>query len=49
MQQDKIKVNLSGVHETSLLPLHDRVKISREHSSLFYDAKAVELVENLHI
>ena len=47
MQQDKIKVNLSGVSETLLLPLWSRAKISRDHNSLFYDAKAVGLVEQI--
>ena len=47
MQQDKIKVNLSGVSETLLLPLWSGAKISRDHNSLFYDAKAVELVEQI--
>jgi O-methyltransferase involved in polyketide biosynthesis len=47
VQQDKIKVNLSGVSETLLLPLWSRAKTSRDHNSLFYDAKAVELVEKI--
>lgn len=45
MQQGKVKVTLSGVSETLLSPLWGRAKISTEHSALFYDAKAVELVE----
>ncbi len=44
MQQEKIKVNLSGVSQTLLGPLWSRAKISRDHNSLFYDAKAVELI-----
>ncbi len=47
MQQDKVKVQLSGVSETLLGPLWGRAKISKEDSSLFYDAKAVELVEQI--
>jgi O-methyltransferase involved in polyketide biosynthesis len=47
MQLDKIKINLSGVSETLLGPLWARAKISRDHSSLFYDAKAIELVEKI--
>jgi O-methyltransferase involved in polyketide biosynthesis len=47
MNQDKVKVNLSGVSETLLGPLWARAKVSREHSSLFYDANAVELVEKI--
>jgi O-methyltransferase involved in polyketide biosynthesis len=45
VNRGKVKIKLSGVPQTSLLPLHGRAKISRERSSLFYDAKAVELVE----
>ena len=44
MQQEKVKVNLSGVSQTLLGPLWSRAKISRDHNSLFYDAKAVELI-----
>jgi O-methyltransferase involved in polyketide biosynthesis len=44
MQQDKVKIKLSGVSETLLGPLWGRAKISRDHNSLFYDAKAVELI-----
>lgn len=47
MQQNKIKANLSGVPQTSLLTLYGRAKISKEHGSLFNDAKAVELVEGI--
>jgi O-methyltransferase involved in polyketide biosynthesis len=47
MQQDKIKVNLSGVSQTLLGPLWSRAKISRDHNSLFYDAKAIELTEKI--
>jgi len=45
--QDKVKIKLNGVSETLLGPLWGRAKISRDHSSLFYDAKAVELVEKI--
>ena len=47
MQQDKIKVDLSGVSETLLGPLWARAKISRDHNVLFFDAKAIELVEKI--
>jgi O-methyltransferase involved in polyketide biosynthesis len=47
MQEGKIRVKLSGVSETLLGPLWARAKISKDHSSLFYDAKAVELVEKI--
>jgi len=47
VNRGKAKIKSSGVPQTSLLPLHGRAKISREHSSLFYDAKAVELVERI--
>jgi O-methyltransferase involved in polyketide biosynthesis len=40
-----VKVNLSGVPQTSLLALYGRAKISKECGLLFNDAKAVELVE----
>jgi O-methyltransferase involved in polyketide biosynthesis len=45
--QDKVKIKLNGVSETLLGPLWGRAKISRDHSSLFYDAKAVEFVEKI--
>jgi O-methyltransferase involved in polyketide biosynthesis len=44
LQQNKIKVNLIGVSQTSLLALYGRAKISNECGLLFNDAKAVELV-----
>jgi len=47
MQQDKVKVKLSGVAATMLFPLWGRAQVSKEYSSLFYDAKAVELVERI--
>jgi O-methyltransferase involved in polyketide biosynthesis len=47
MQQGKVEVKLSGVSETLLSPLWGRAKINRERSALFYDAKAVELVEKI--
>ena len=53
MQQNKIKVDkyiridLNDIPQTSLMPLYARAKISREYSSLFNDAKAVELVERI--
>ena len=47
MQQDKIKINLSGVSETLLMPLWTRAKFSEDRSSLFNDSKAIELVEKI--
>jgi O-methyltransferase involved in polyketide biosynthesis len=47
VQHNKVKINLSGVSETLLFCLFGRAKLSKEHSSLFYDAKAVELVEKI--
>jgi len=45
LQQTKIKVNLSDLARCSLVPLYARMKISKENSSLFNDAKAIKLVE----
>ena len=47
MQRDKIKVELGGVSQTLLFPLWGRAQISKKHSSLFYDAKAIELVKRI--
>ena len=47
MQQDKVKIKLSGVSETLLGPLWGRARLSKEYGPLFYDAKAVELVEKI--
>jgi|SRR5271157_4013437 len=47
MKQDKVKVKVSGISATMLGCLLGRAKLSKEHSSLFYDAKAVELVEKI--
>lgn len=47
LQWTKVKVNLSGVPQTSLLALYGRAKISNEYCSLFKDAKSVELVERI--
>jgi len=53
VQQDKIKVDkyiridFSNIPQTSLMPLYARAKISKEYSSIFKDAKAVELVERI--
>lgn len=49
MQQTKTKVNLSGISRTSLAPLFVRARISKEHTSLFNDYKAVELVEQMDL
>lgn len=47
LQQTKIKINLSGLPQTSLMPLYGRAKISKNFGSLFNDAKAIELVERM--
>jgi len=47
MNQDKVKIKLGGVSQTLLFPLWGRAQVSKEYSSLFYDAKAVELVEKI--
>jgi O-methyltransferase involved in polyketide biosynthesis len=47
MQQDKVKVTLGGVSASMLSCLWGRAQLSKEYSSLFYDAKAVELVERI--
>lgn len=47
LQQSKIKVDLSGIPQTSLLILYGRAEVSKEHGSLFNDEKALELVERL--
>jgi O-methyltransferase involved in polyketide biosynthesis len=45
LPQTKVKISLSGLPQTSLMPLYGRVKVSKTHNSLFNDAKAVEIVE----
>jgi O-methyltransferase involved in polyketide biosynthesis len=47
MQQDKVKVKLGGIPATMLGCLRSRAQLSKEYSSLFYDAKAIELVERI--
>ncbi|HYA61082.1 MAG TPA: class I SAM-dependent methyltransferase [Candidatus Acidoferrum sp.] len=47
MQQDKVKIKLTGVSETLLFCLWGRAQLSKKYSSLFYDAKAVELAEKI--
>ena len=42
-----MKVDLHGVEGTLLAPLWGRAKFSREHPSVFNDAKAIELVEQI--
>ena len=44
---DKVKVTVSGVSATMLFALQGRAHLSKEYRSLFYDAKAVELVEKI--
>ena len=48
MQQDKVKVKLSGVSSDYVVPIMGpRTAEQGVDSSLFYDAKAVELVEKI--
>ena len=47
MQRDKIKVDLSNVEETLLIPLWIWAKLSREHNSVLNDTKVIELVEQI--
>jgi len=47
MQQDKVKVELSGISASMLGCLWGRAQLSREYSSLFFDEKAIELVEKI--
>jgi len=47
MNRGKVKITLSDVSQTLLAPLWGRAQLSKEYSSLFYDAKAVELVEKI--
>ena len=47
MQQDKVKVTLGGISASMLGCLWGRAQLSKEYSSLFYDAKAIELVEKI--
>ena len=42
-----MKVDLHGVEGTLLAPLWGRAKFSREYPSVFNDAKAIELVEQI--
>jgi len=42
-----MKIDLSGVGETLLIPLWGRAKFSRENPSILNDTKAIELVEQL--
>ncbi|MGB8311944.1 MAG: class I SAM-dependent methyltransferase [Halobacteriota archaeon] len=47
MQQDKVKVRLGGISATMLGCLWGRAQLSKDYNSLFYDAKAIELVERI--
>jgi len=47
VQQDKVKVQLSGISQTMLGCLWGRAQLSKRYSSLFYDEKAIELVEKI--
>jgi len=47
MQQDKVKIELGGMSASMFFPLWGRAQLSKKYSSLFYDAKAIELVEKI--
>ena len=47
VQQNKVKVQLSGISQTMLGCLWGRAELSKRYSSLFYDEKAIELVEKI--
>jgi O-methyltransferase involved in polyketide biosynthesis len=47
VNQDKVKVKLSGISASMLGCLWNRAQLSKEYSSLFYDAKAIELAEKI--
>jgi len=47
MNHDKVKVKLNGISASMLGCLMGRAQLSKEYSSLFYDAKAVELAEKI--
>ncbi len=44
---DKVKVELSDITASMLGCLWGRAQLSKEYSSLFYDEKAIELVERI--
>ncbi|MGB8310323.1 MAG: class I SAM-dependent methyltransferase [Halobacteriota archaeon] len=45
--KNKMKISLSNIEETLLIPLWIRAKLSREHNSVLNDTKAIELVEQI--
>jgi len=47
MNQRKTKIKLSNESAAQLGCLLGRAQLSKEYSSLFYDAKAVKLVEKI--
>jgi O-methyltransferase involved in polyketide biosynthesis len=47
VQQNNIRVKLSGVSRSMLSCLWGRAQLSKKYSSLFYDKKAIELVEKI--
>jgi O-methyltransferase involved in polyketide biosynthesis len=47
VQHDKVKVKLSGESRSMLTCLWGRAQLSKKYSSLFYDEKAIELVEKI--
>ncbi len=47
MNHGKVTVKLSGMPASMLVCLWSRAQVSKEYSSLFYDEKAIELVEKI--
>jgi O-methyltransferase involved in polyketide biosynthesis len=47
MHQGKVKVKLGGISASMLGCLWGRAQLSKQYSSLFYDEKAIELVEKI--
>jgi len=47
VQQEKVKIQLSGISQSMSGCLWGRAQLSKRYSSLFYDEKAIELVEKI--
>jgi len=47
MAQDKIKFEMTGIAATLLRPVWHRTQFSKKYSSVFYDARAIELFEEI--
>lgn len=42
-----MKINLSGIQETLLMPLWSRAKLSNKYKNILYDAKAIEILDKI--